>query len=344
MVIQSKQWVIGLNSSNKLAQIYTSLPELKSDQVLVKVKAVSLNYRDKLQIDYFDPSKVNQAFALASDMVGEIIKIGAEVTEFAIGDRVINSFFNEWFDGQFHGTLDHIIGTFGSSELSGVLSEYMVISANCLVKAPQNLTDIEACTLTCAAVTAWQALVEEGHLKAGETVVIQGTGGVAIFALQIALAHGANCIVISSDDRKLEQLQKLGKFHRINRTQTHEWQVEVAKLTHNSGAQHILELVSGENLNKSISAVSFHGNIYLIGVLDGFETKLNVQPLLFKKPKLHGIGVGSTQTLRNVVQAIETLNLKPWIDQVYSFDDVPAAFEHLKHGALGKIVIELSKN
>lgn len=343
MAILTRQWSIDSNVNNKLSITTKQLPEIASNQVLIKVHAVSLNYRDKLEIENFDPAKIRHPYALASDMAGEIIAIGSGVTQFAIGDKVINSFFNEWFDGNFHGKIDHTIGTFGSSKVDGVLSEYIVVAVDCLVKAPKNLSYIESSTLTCAAVTAWEALIEQGHLKAGDTVVIQGTGGVAVFALQFALAHGANCIMISSDDGKLDQLKKLGNFQRINRSITPEWHLEVSKLTDNYGANHILELVSGSNLNRSVSAVSFHGNIYLIGVLEGFETSINIHPLLFKKPKLHGIGVGSRQTLQNVVTAIETLDLKPWIDHVYAFDEVPIAFEHLKHGAVGKIVISVSK-
>ncbi|MCH4243451.1 zinc-dependent alcohol dehydrogenase family protein [Acinetobacter gerneri] len=338
-----KQWGVNPDRTNELLQIETTLPALGENQVLVKVNAVSLNYRDLIEINNFDPKKTPKSYALASDMAGEIIEIGANVSQFTVGDKVINSFFSEWINGHFHGKLDHIIETFGSSKLSGVLSEYLILSENHLVKAPTNLNDIESSTLACAAVTAWQALIEIGHLKAGETVVIQGTGGVATFALQIALAHGANCIVLSRDEHKLQKLSHLGAFHAINTTVTPDWHNEVSKITHEYGAEHILELISGENLNKSLSAISFHGKIYIIGVLSSFETQINIQPMLFKRPQLHGIGVGSKQVLQDVVKAIELLNIKPIIDRIYSFDEIPEAFKHLKKGALGKIVIDFNQ-
>ena len=167
ITISTKQWIIDPDSTNKLTITSSILPELSPNQVLVKVHAVSLNYRDKLEIENFPTNNMTQPFTPTSDMAGEVIQIGTEVTQFSVGDKVINSFYHEWLNGHFHGTLTQKIKTFGTSALNGVLSEYVVFSVENLVRLPQNLSYIEASTLACAAVTAWQALIKEGHLKAG---------------------------------------------------------------------------------------------------------------------------------------------------------------------------------
>lgn len=219
-----------------------------------------------------------------------------------------------------------------------MLAEYVIVNENGLVAAPETLDDVEASTLPCAGLTAWFALVERGNLRAGQSVLVQGTGGVAIFALQIAKALGAEVYVTSGSDEKLARAKKLGADRGINRLKG-DWAEALLTLTQDRGIDHIIETVGGENLQHSLRAVAVHGRISVIGVLAGSEITLSAGELLLKSPVIQGIGVGHRRALEEFVRAVEVTGLKPVIEQRYRFDQLEQALEHLDRGAFGKIVL-----
>ena len=231
---------------------------------------------------------------------------------------------------------NHVLG--GSHQ--GVLSEYVVLDQDWAIGAPASLGDKEASTLPCAGLTAWTALIERGRLRAGETVLIQGTGGVAIFGAQIALAHGAEVIVTSGSEDKLERVAELGVRHVINRKER-DWVEEVYRTTAGRGADHILEIVGGANLGRSLQAAAVDGRVSLIGVLDGFEISGDVIPFVQKHVVVEGIQVGHRRALEDFCRAIDANAIKPVIDAEYALADLPAALDHLDRGPFGKVVIRV---
>jgi NADPH:quinone reductase-like Zn-dependent oxidoreductase len=228
----------------------------------------------------------------------------------------------------------------GSGHFPGVLAEYVTLDQDWVVQAPKSLSDIEASTLPMAGLSAWTALIEQGRLHAGETVVVQGTGGVALFGLQLAAAHGAEVIVISGDDTKLARTKDLGAAHRINRS-TQDWVQAVHERTHDHGADHILETIGGHHLARSIEAAAVGGHISLIGILAGYEISGHIAHLARKKLRIDGLQVGHRRALEDLVRAADRIALRPVIAAEYALHDLPAALAHLERGAFGKVVVTL---
>jgi NADPH:quinone reductase-like Zn-dependent oxidoreductase len=254
---------------------------------------------------------------------------------------VISTFIPGWIDGVGFGTArEPNYRTLGGA-MQGVLSEYVVLDQDWAVKAPESLNDVEASTLPCAGLTAWTALVERGHLHAGQTVVVQGTGGVALFALQIAVAHGAEVIVVSGDDDKLLRAKALGATHGINRRKE-DWVEAVYRLTGDRGADHILEIVGGAHLGRALQAAAVFGRVSLIGVLEGFEISGHFAPLALKHLTVEGIQVGHRRGLEDFVRAADRTGLKPVVDAEYDLADLPAALDYLARGPFGKVVIRVA--
>lgn len=335
-----QHWEMDGIGRDRLALKRVPIPEPKPGEVLVKVAAVSLNYRDKLMIESGMGMQLTLPFTPASDLAGVVQAVGDGVTRFAPGDRVISVFSPEWTDGPPRGNgRVPPYQTLGGHH-PGVLAEYVAFPAGWFVRAPASLDDGEASTLPCAGVTAWFALVEKGHLRTGESVVIEGTGGVALFGLQIAKAQGANVIVVSSGAEKLERAKALGADHGIDRSQE-DWVEAVYRLTADRGADHILELVGGPHLAKAVRAAAVDGRIYQIGVLEGFEITSPAGPLMLKNVTVQGIGVGHRRALEELVAEVERAGIKPVIDKRYPLRDLPAALDHLDRGAFGKIVIDM---
>ncbi|MCK7166768.1 zinc-dependent alcohol dehydrogenase family protein [Enterobacter cloacae] len=318
----------------------TQEPVLKPGpgEVRVRVNAVALNYRDKMVIEGMMPIPLSFPFTPASDMAGVVDSIGEGVTRFQPGARVISTFFPEWIDGRPQADARHLPYKTSGGYFPGMLAEYVIVNENGLVAAPETLDDVEASTLPCAGLTAWFALVERGNLRAGQSVLVQGTGGVAIFALQIAKALGAEVYVTSGSDEKLARAKKLGADRGINRLKG-DWAEALLTLTQDRGIDHIIETVGGENLQHSLRAVAVHGRISVIGVLAGSEITLSAGELLLKSPVIQGIGVGHRRALEEFVRAVEVTGLKPVIEQRYRFDQLEKALEHLDRGAFGKIVL-----
>jgi NADPH:quinone reductase-like Zn-dependent oxidoreductase len=253
---------------------------------------------------------------------------------------VISTFIPGWISGRDFGTSREPSNRTLGGPMQGVLSEYIVLNEQWAVKAPGSLDDVEASTLPCAGLTAWTALVEHGHLHAGQTVVVQGTGGVALFGLQIAAAHGAEVIVVSGDESKLERAKALGAKHGINRKKE-DWVEAIYRLTHDRGADHILEIVGGAHLGRSLQAAALCGRVSLIGVLEGLDISGHFAPLALKRLVVQGIHVGHRDGLESLVHAVDRIGLKPVIDVTRPFPDLPAALDRMKQGPFGKIVVRV---
>lgn len=315
-------------------------PALAPRQVAVAIKAVSLNYRDLLvsRNTYFCP--IENGLVPCSDGAGEVIAVGEEVKDLRVGDRVASLFFPYWQAGQ--ATPHAISGALGA-EGPGVLTPHFVTEASGLIRIPDSLSFEEAATLPCAALTAWHALFEAGPLKPGQTVLLQGTGGVSIFALQFAKAAGAKVIITSSSDEKLAQALQLGADHGINYRRTPEWQDEALRLTGGHGVDVVVEVGGPGTLERSLLSVRTGGRIAYIGVLTGLAGAANPMMLIPRLAAIHGIFVGSRQMFADMLQAIAEKHIRPVIDRQFGFDEVPAALAHMERGAhFGKIVIQVS--
>jgi NADPH:quinone reductase-like Zn-dependent oxidoreductase len=335
-----KRWTIDEIGSSPLKLSEADVPAPKRGEILVKTSAVSLNYRDRLVLESGMGLPLQFPFVPASDMAGVVEAIGDGVTRFKPGDRVISTFAPGWIDDKPLGSARHppyrTLGGF----YPGVLSEYVAFREDWFVTAPASLDDAEASTLPCAGLTAWFALIERGKVKPGDTVLVQGTGGVALFGLQLAVAQGAEVFVTSGSAEKLERAKALGARYGIDRN-TGDWVEAVFRLTRDRGIDHIFEIVGGPHLGQSLKAVALNGRISLIGVFEGFDISGPAGPLLLKSPVIQGIAVGHRRALEDFVRAIDQIGLKPVIDRRYRFSEVPDAFDHLDRGAFGKIVIEV---
>lgn len=307
-------------------------------QVLVRVAACSLNFRD-LAIclgRYRMPTKPN--LIPLSDGAGEVVEIGPGATRVKVGDRVAGCFFQRWPGGQ--AAPDTQASALGGS-LDGMLAEYVVLEEDGVVQVPGHLSLEEAATLPCAALTAWHALVEHGRLIAGQTVLVQGTGGVSIFALQLARVMGAAVIATSSSDDKLERAKRLGALHGINYKRTPDWDKAALELTGGRGVDQVVEVGGAGTFVRSLGAIRVGGRISLIGVLSG-AADINPLLILSKRANVQGISVGSTQMFEDMNRAIAAAGLRPVVDKIFGFDDAPAAYRHLQSAAhFGKVVISL---
>ena len=305
--------------------------------VRVRIIATSLNYRDFITVM---TGAGGQQLVPNSCGAGEILEVGAEVTRFAAGDRATPLFFQKWLAGP--PTQEGLMSALGGFPNDGCLREEMVLNEEGLVKTPDYMTDKEAATLACAGLTAWRGLVEEGNLRAGETVLVQGTGGVSIFALQFAKLFGAEVIATSSSDEKLERVKALGADHTINYRENPEWARQAREITDGRGVDHIVEVGGADTLQQSIAAVALAGHVHIIGVLSGFVKDIMVSDLFRTNAKFHGITVGSRQMFENMVRAMSLHESQPVIDREFEFADSREAFSLMQSGGhFGKIVINL---
>jgi len=306
-------------------------------QVLLRVRACSLNYRDLLILKGLYNKKLPLPLVPLSDGAGEVAAVGDGVTRFRVGDRVAGCFMPAWIDGEVtEAKAKSALGGGGT----GMLAEYVVLPAEGVVHSPDHLSDEEAATLPCAAVTAWHALVTEGGVKAGDTVLTQGTGGVSLFALQFAKLHGARVIATSSSDAKLARALQLGASDGINYKTTPEWGARAREIA-GAGVDHIIEVGGAGTLPESLRAVRMNGRISLIGVLSG-AGQFNPTPVLMKNLRVQGIFVGSREMFEAMNRAIGLHQLRPVIDRVFPLTEVRAALHHLESGThFGKVVIRV---
>jgi NADPH:quinone reductase-like Zn-dependent oxidoreductase len=304
-------------------------------EALIRMHSTSLNYRDLLTVQTagaHQPGLVPNSCG-----AGTVIATGAGVTRVAEGDRVAPMFFQKWFAGP--PTEAGLASALGGS-IDGCLRDLMVLHEDGITKIPDYMTFEEAATLPCAALTAWRGLMEEGRLRAGETVLVQGTGGVSVFALQFAKMAGAEVILTSSSDDKLERGKALGADHTINYRTTPEWGAEVRGITGGHGADHIVEVGGANTLQQSIASVALYGHIHVIGVLGGFVNDVNVPALFRANARIHGITVGSRTMFENMIRAMALHEMHPVIDRTFPMDQVQDAFTLMEQGGhFGKIVI-----
>jgi NADPH:quinone reductase-like Zn-dependent oxidoreductase len=321
----------------ELVEIPEPVPD--DSEVLVRIRAVSLNYRDLVIIrGEYDRSPQSGRIPL-SDGAGEIVAVGREVRKFKVGDRVAGCFFQGWQAGRFTAEM-HRTALGGS--IDGVLAEQVKFSENGLVLLPHDYSFEEGATLPCAAVTAWQALFVRGELVPGETVLLLGTGGVSIFALQLAKAAGAKVIITSGSSEKLDRARQLGADEVINYKLDENWGKTAAKLSGKGGVDHVVEVGGAGTLAQSIRACRFGGKIELIGILSGREAAAEIFPIVPKGAAIFGIYVGSREMFENLNRALEQSGIRPVIDKVFPFESAREAYEHLTSGShFGKIVIRI---
>ncbi|HOB72904.1 MAG TPA: NAD(P)-dependent alcohol dehydrogenase [Phycisphaerae bacterium] len=307
-------------------------------EALIRMQAVSLNFRDlMIAKGIYNPNIPLPRIPL-SDGVGEVVEVGPEVTRVKRGDRVAGIFMQGWIDGE--PTIEKT-GTALGGEIDGVLAEYVTLHEDGLVHVPEHLTDEQAATLPCAAVTAWNALAVSGSVKPGDTVLTLGTGGVSLFALQFARLMGARVIITSSSDAKLLRAEGMGAAVGINYKKTPEWHQQVLERTHGRGVDHVIELGGAGTLPQSLQAVRMGGHISLIGVLTGAGA-FNPIPLLMKHARVQGIFVGSRAMFESMNKAIALHKMLPVVDRVFAFDQVHDALRYMESGEhFGKIVIRI---
>jgi NADPH:quinone reductase-like Zn-dependent oxidoreductase len=321
-----------LGSLDGLVLTERDIPSPSFGEVLVRVRASSLNFRDIMILNGMYPMSIPPGRVPLSDGAGEVVAVGASVKRFKVGDRVINAFFPNFFGGSFNfmpeqWVVDH----------DGWLTEYKAVSAEALVAMPKHLTFEEAATLPCVAVTAWSAL---SGVRAGETVLTQGTGGVSLFALQLAKALGARVIATTSSPENAARLRELGADEVIDYRASPEWGDQVRALTGGRGVDRIVEIGGPGTLAQSTKAVAYGGQVSLVGALTGMEGGLDFMTMFLSQATFQPIATGSRRDLEDLCRVIEQHEIRPVIDRVFSFDDAKSAWSHYAgRKVTGKIVI-----
>jgi NADPH:quinone reductase-like Zn-dependent oxidoreductase len=332
--------VAGSTGIDGLRRVDRPEPKAAAGQILVRLRAASLNFRDlMIACGRYFGGPLQQNTVPLSDGAGEVVAIGAGVTRFRVGDRVAGTFFRDWICGQPEPGPRVALG---APPADGVLAEYTVFGEQDAVTLPPQLSFEAASTLPCAGVTAWHALMEIGRVQPGHSVLLLGTGGVSMFALQFARLAGARVLVTSSSDDKLVRARKLGAAEGINYRTTPAWDQEVLRLTGGRGVDCIVEVGGGGTLGRSIQAIGPGGRIALIGVLTGHTGDANPFGLMTKYASLHGVYVGSRTMFEQMNAAIACNALEPVVDRVFAFDEAADAYRHLERAAhFGKVVIRI---
>ena len=323
---------------NELAQTDREIPTPTANEVLVKFHAASLNYRDLMMVKGLYNPRLKMPLVPFSDGAGEVVGVGENVTRFAIGDRVCPIFMQNWIAGEVDfGKTKGALG----GDVDGCLRQFGAFDENGLVHIPQHLTFDEAATLPCAAVTAWNALTVSSNVKSGDFVLLQGTGGVSIFALQFAKIFGAKVIITSSSDEKLERAKQLGADFAVNYKEREDWDKAVLEITEKRGVDHVVEVGGAGTLQKSLNSVKMGGHIAMIGVLAG-KGDFNPLTIFMKSIKLHGIFVGSREMFEAMNDCISKNNLKPIVDKTFAFDDAKQALQTMENAShFGKIAVKI---
>ncbi|XIA67102.1 NAD(P)-dependent alcohol dehydrogenase [Bradyrhizobium sp. TZ2] len=329
----------GPSGVDGLALVDKPVPQPSAGEVLVRLRAATLNYRDLLTIKGGYGSRQKFPLVPVSDGAGVIEAVGSGVREFAQGDRVIGSFFESWISGEPNET--KMRAALGGA-VDGVLAEYRIFPAQAVVRTPEHLSDVEAAALPCAGLTAWSAVVKLGGVRPGQTVLTQGTGGVSLFALQFAKMCGARVIATSSSDAKIERLRKLGADFTLNYKETPDWGKKAREWSH-SGVDLVVEVGGVGTLNESIRATKIGGTIAFIGVLAGPPASdLRLPLMVMQQQRLQGVTVGSVEDLQQMADAIAINRMKPVIDTTFSFDQAKDAFVRMTSGAhFGKVAIAI---
>jgi NADPH:quinone reductase-like Zn-dependent oxidoreductase len=325
-------------SLESLALGESEAPDPGAGEIKVRIRAASLNFRDQLVVNGFFPFK--EGLIPLSDGAGEVVAVGAGVKEFAVGDAVVSTFHPKWRDGHIDRVeLDNAPG----GPADGFACEEVTRPTASFTRAPKGLTHAESATLTCAGVTAWRAVVTDGQVKPGATVLVQGTGGVSLFALQFAKAAGATVIATSSSAEKLDRLKALGADHVINYRETEKWGEAILGLTGGLGVDHIVEVGGPYTIGQSFVAARTGGHVAIIGAVGGFD--IDTMPFAIvqaKRLRLQAVTVGSRRDQIDMVRCIEAHGIRPLIDSHWPLEKLADAFRHLKSGDhFGKICIDI---
>ena len=306
--------------------------------VVIQLQALSLNYRDRLVIDGVNRWRAHEPRIPVSDGVGAVVAIGHSVTRFGVGDRVAPTLYPRWLDGG--PATEKLQGALGGGATDGLYAEYATVHETALVSAPRHLSDEEAATLPCAALTAWNAVAEGPVLGEGDTAVMLGTGGVALFALQFARLLGARTIITSSSDAKLARASELGADAGIDYRATSDWPRAVRDLTNGAGADLVVDTVG--SLAEAVDAVRIGGTISYVGLLRGTKSTVDLVKLMGSSATIRAIDVGSRAMFESMNRAIERAKLRPVIDRTFAFDEAHDAFRYLSDGAhFGKVCVRL---
>jgi NADPH:quinone reductase-like Zn-dependent oxidoreductase len=332
--------VAGSSTVDGLRRCERPEPKPQPTQILVRIQAASLNFRDLLIArGHYMGGTVTANTIPLSDGAGEVIAVGSAVTRFSVGARVAGTFFRGWIDGR---PPRAPLVALGAPPADGVLAELAVFDEQDAVPVPAHLSSAGAATLPCAAVTAWRSLIDIGRIVPGETVLLLGTGGVSIFGLQFARLAGARVLITSSSDEKLARAKALGADGGINYRTHPEWDKEVLKLTDGRGVDHVLDVGGSATLARSIGSVAVGGRVAMIGVLTGVGAASSPYGLLGKQASLQGVYVGSRGHFERMNAAVSTQRLEPVVDREFDFDDALAAYRHLDSGThFGKVVIRV---
>lgn len=322
-----------------LKSVERPVPEPGAGEVLIRIHAVSLNYRDLLIVQGKYNPRMKLPRVPISDGAGEIVSVSPEVTSWKPGDRVVIPFMPGWLDGEL--TAEKGSSAVGG-DVDGLLREFAVVRAEALLPIPDHLTYEQAAALPCAGVTAWNGLFVSGNLQPGQTLLLQGTGGVSLFGLQFGRQAGATTILISSSDEKLARACALGADHLINYRTTPDWEKRVLEITDGNGVDLTLEVGGAGTLSKTLRATRYSGHVSLIGVLSGITGEVQTAHILHKAITIRGIYVGSRAMFAEMNRVISQHKLEPVVDRIFSFEESPAAFHHLESAQhFGKIVIRL---
>ena len=309
-------------------------------QVLVRLRAASLNYRDTLILKGgYGARQLKENFVPLSDGAGEVVALGPGATRFEIGDRVTAAFFQQWLAG---APNDAVLDSDTGRAADGVLCELRAFDEDGLVRTPGYLSDVEAAALPCAALTAWSALIAEGHISPADTVLVQGTGGVSLFALQFAKMSGAGVVATSSSDAKLERARAMGADHGINYVTEPEWGKAALAWTQGRGIDHVVEVGGAGTIKQSIRAVRPGGMITLIGVLAGARSDFLLPLVGSRNVRVQGIAVGTRESLEAMLRAMARHRMKPVVDTIFPMAEARAAYEHLAAGRhFGKVCLAI---
>lgn len=326
-------------SGYDLVRADTSIPQPAAGEVVIRVHAVSLNRRDLGIRDLSYPVNGADHFVPLSDAAGEIVAVGAGVDKWQVGDRVASSFFQNWTDGRL--TLPAVLSSLGAGG-PGVFADHVALAAGGIVRLPDGWDWTEGATLGCAGVTAWRALMTLGRLQKDDWVLIIGTGGVALFALQIAVAAGARVIVLSSSEAKIAQVKAMGAVAGVNYAENPEWVEAVRAITGGAGVNHVVELGGSGTLSKSIATLGLDGHLAMIGALDGFGGDIPALPMIFAALRVSAVMVGSRADHEALSAFMAEKGLRPVIDSIFPLEEVEQAYQRTAQGAFGKVVIKMA--
>lgn len=322
---------------DKLEIVERDVPKPSANEVLVRMTAASINFRDLMVAKGVYNPKLRRPMIPLSDGVGVVEDVGRAVTRWKRGDRVAGIFMQSWLEGPV--TAEKAKSALGGS-LDGVLAEYVCLNEEGLVSTPPSLTDEQAAALPCAAVTAWHALFEHTRPVPGDSVLLQGTGGVSIFALQLAHAAGLRTVITSSSDEKLSRAKELGATHLVNYRAKPEWDKEAREITGGVGVDHVVEVGGSGTVKLSLRAVRSGGAISLIGALSGAEPSVDPRSILMNSVRVQGIYVGSRLMFERLNKAIEFHRIQPVVDKVFPWTEYPAALRHMESAShFGKIAL-----